>query len=64
MKNGIQKIEGLKIIKAEGGRSGVTLVLSDGSTLEITAQYEGGINIERTAEQTVTEKKLVTEHLD
>jgi hypothetical protein len=63
MKNGIKQIEGLKIVKAEGGRSGLTLVLSDGSTLEIHSEYEGGI-IEHTAEQTVTEKKLVTTRID
>jgi len=64
MKTGIQKIEGLKITKAEGGRSGLTLTLSDGSTLEINSQYEGGIEIEHTAEKTVVEKKQVTERLD
>lgn len=64
MKTGIKKLEGLQIVKAEGGRSGLTLSLSDGSTVEINSVYEGGLEIERTAVESVTEKKPVTTRID
>lgn len=62
-KSGVKSLEGLTIESAEGGKSGLTLVLSDGSTLEISSVYEGGIKIEVTAEEQVVQKKKVTKDL-
>ena len=62
-KNGLEALKGQLIQSIEGDKNGFRIVTGDGSVLEISSRYEGGINIELEQEEVVTEKKKVKKNI-
>lgn len=62
-KSGVKALEGLTIEHAEGGKAGLTLTMSDGSVLEISSVYEGGIEISLEQEEEIKETKKVRKNI-
>lgn len=60
---GLKILEDRKIVKAEGDNIELRLYLDDGSAISISSRGQEKIEVTRTINELVTEKKMVTKDL-
>jgi len=59
----LQVLAGKKIVRAEGDHIVLNLYLDDGSTIVICSAGQERLEVTRSAEELVSEKKMVTKDL-